>query len=81
MPFERETCDNCATAAARLWHGFTGGCKGCCARAAGRSPQFFEARKSGRQTPAYRKLLEQFSLTHDEVKAARDADFESREAA
>lgn len=69
------TCADCATAAETEWWIFKSGCRGCCARAAARSPQYFEARKEGRLTPKYRALLDQFQLTHDAVKeaAARDA--------
>ena len=81
MPFDRETCDNCEVAAQRLWHGFTGGCKGCCARAVARSPQYFAAQQAGKITPDYRRLLQQFELQHEEAKAARAADFEARAAA
>lgn len=68
------TCTDCAVAAARAWHGFTQGCRGCCARAAGRSPQFAAARKAGVVDHQYRRLLDQVGLTHDEVKAAVAAD-------
>lgn len=68
------TCDDCQAAANGVHHGFTGGCVGCCARAASRSPQFFDARQSGRQDLKYRNLLHQFGLTHDQVKAAFEAD-------
>ena len=81
MHFDRDTCDNCTSAAQRLWHGFTGGCKGCCARAAARSPQAFEARKAGKQTQPYRSLRAQFSQTHDDVKAAPAADVDNRKVA
>lgn len=75
------TCIDCTTAAARPWHGFTGGCRGCCARAASRSPQFDTARRTGRVERPYRALLEQFGLTHDEVKAAAAADQHGKEPA
>jgi hypothetical protein len=68
------TCADCAAAAERLHGHFTGGCIGCCARAASRSPQFFAARKTGRQDQKYRNLLHQFGLTHEQVKAAYEVD-------
>lgn len=55
------------------WY-FTAHCRGCCARSAARSPHFFDSRKTERQTTGYRMLLQQFGLTHDEVKAAYAAD-------
>lgn len=82
MRFSRDTCDNCKAAAERLWHGFTGGCKGCCARAAARSPQAFKARKAGDRYDAdYRGLLAQFGLTHNDVLVAHQADAIGKEPA
>lgn len=76
------TCTACTTAATTPgWGEFVMGCRGCCARAAARSPQFFESRKTGTQTRAYRALLEQFGLTHDEVRQAHAADAMHMEAA
>jgi hypothetical protein len=57
------------------------GCRGCCARAAARSPQFDAARRSGRLDRAYRTLLDQFGLTHDEVRAAHQTDQLGKEPA
>jgi hypothetical protein len=74
-------CLNCSTAAERAHWEFTAGCVGCCARAAARSPHFFESRRTGQQTRGYRMLLEQFKLTHDQVKAAHAADACSKAAA
>lgn len=73
----RETssaCGNCIAAAATEHHGFSAGCKGCCARAAARSPHFRRVRDQGYQDRHYRALLQQFDLTHDDVKAAANAD-------
>lgn len=67
-------CVSCTTATYEPHYEFRAGCRGCCARAAARSPQHFQARKEGRQTREYRALLEQFGLTHDEVKTAYQAD-------
>lgn len=69
-----QPCSDCTKAAARSWHQFTANCRGCCARAAARMPQYREAQKAGVQTHAYRRLLEQFGLTHDNVRAAAQAD-------
>lgn len=67
-------CPNCTRAQVELWHGFRSGCKGCQARAAIRGPQFFESRRDGRQTPAYRHLLTQLNLTHQQVLDAYKTD-------
>lgn len=74
-------CPDCTAAARRPWHAFTGGCRGCCARAASRSPQFAAARKAGVVDHPYRRLLAQFDLTHEAVREAAAADFASRERA
>jgi predicted nucleic acid-binding Zn-ribbon protein len=74
-------CLNCSTAAERPHWEFMSGCMGCCARAAARSPQFHESRKAGQQTRGYRMLLEQFQLSHDDVKAAHAADAVNRSEA
>lgn len=49
-------------------------CQGCAARAAARMPQFRAAQKAGVITHDYRRLLDQFGLTHEVVKAAHAAD-------
>jgi carboxylesterase type B len=71
-------CEDCATAARELHHGFRNGCPGCCARAAARSPHFRRVRDNGTQDRQYRALLEQMGLSHDQVKAAAAADVEGR---
>lgn len=63
------SCTDCTTARSIQWHGFTADCKGCIARSVARSPIAFEAKKEGRQTPAYRELLAKLGVTHDQVKA------------
>lgn len=75
------TCPACATAQLEPHYEFRAGCRGCCARAAARSPQHFQARKEGRQTREYRALLEHFGLTHQEVKDAYLADALHRRSA
>lgn len=67
-------CPACAEAAQRESHLFQMGCRNCCARAAARSPQFAAARKAGVLDHQYRRLLQQFGLTHDQVKAAAALD-------
>lgn len=71
-------CPSCAAAAKRPSGEFRLGCTGCCARAAGRSPQAHEARRLGRQTAAYRDLLAALELAHDQVKQASSSDFEQQ---
>jgi hypothetical protein len=71
-------CEDCTLAARQLHHGFRAKCSGCAARAAARSPHFARVKTSGMQDRAYRGLLEQFELTHDQVKAAAAADAEGR---
>lgn len=75
------TCPDCATAAKQLHHGFRANCRGCCARAAARSPHFHRVKTSGMQDRQYRALLAQFGLEHSEVRAAAEADFEGRATA
>ena len=72
-------CRACETAKVKRSGLFTAGCMGCCARAASRSPQFRAVRKAGVQDHAYRLLLQQFGLTHDQVKTAANNDKESQE--
>ena len=71
-------CPDCTTAATKTWGAFTNGCMGCCARAAARSPHFARVRDAGRLDRQYRLMLEQFGLTHDQVRRAAEADFEMR---
>jgi hypothetical protein len=66
-------CDNCTAAAEREHWEFSANCIGCRARAAARSPQFFDARKTGSQPRSYR-ALQQFALTHAQVRAAAKED-------
>jgi hypothetical protein len=69
-------CPDCTRAAAEPWHGFRNGCRGCCARAAARSPHFARVKAAGQQDRPYRALLAQFGLDHETVKAAAAADME-----
>lgn len=75
------TCPDCTRAAAELWHGFRSGCKGCRARAVARGVQFFDAKRTGKQTPAYRQQLAALGLTHAEVLQASKTDALSRREA
>lgn len=68
------TCPDCTRSQSEMWHGFRSGCKGCQARAASRGPQFFESRTKGKQTSAYRHLLNSLGLTHAEVIEAHRTD-------
>lgn len=68
-------CSDCTKAAAGVWHGFSANCLGCCARATARGPNFARVRTTGMQDQLYRRQLQQFGLTHDQVKAAANNDF------
>jgi hypothetical protein len=68
-------CPDCKAAADREHHGFKAQCLGCRARGAARTPHYRRARESGMQDRPYRSLLQQFELTHDQVRAAAAADF------
>jgi len=68
------TCTDCTASAERPHHGFRAECKGCSARAASRSPHYRRCRDAGRQDREYRALLEQFGLTHQQVREAAQAD-------
>lgn len=45
-----------------------------------RSPECFEAARTGRQTAAYRELLTRFDVSHQQVLEAAQRDFQSRRA-
>ena len=66
-------CKDCAYAAQKRWHGYSD-CAGCRARAIARDPRFAAARKEGRLTPDYRRMLEQAQVSHEDVKAAAAVD-------
>lgn len=68
------TCPDCTKAAQELWHGFKAGCKGCQARAVSRGREFFESKQDRKQSPAYRQMLDSFSLTHAQVLEAAKHD-------
>lgn len=68
------SCADCAAAAAVEHWGFAAGCRGCCARAAARSPQYRRVAEDGFLDREYRRLLSQFGLQHAEVRAAAQAD-------
>ncbi len=72
------SCPDCTAAAQRSHWMFTAGCRGCIARGVARLPQFRKVRDAGVLDRAYRQLLEQAGVTHDEVKRAAAADFEQR---
>lgn len=71
-------CPACIQAAERISHEFRHDCRGCCARACARGQDFQRVRKQGVQDHRYRLALQQFSLTHEEVKAAAAADKASK---
>lgn len=72
------SCDDCAAATTQIWGGFRAGCMGCCARALSRCPDFARVRANGRLDRAYGNALQQFGLTHEQVKAAHAADYEAK---
>lgn len=74
-------CPACTTAAEQLSHEFRADCRGCAARAAARSPHFHRVAAAGVLDRAYRNLLEQFGLQHDDVKAAAAVDQLSKDGA
>lgn len=69
-----EPCGACVKAALTVSHEFHAGCPGCAARAVSRGPNFARCRKEGAQDRRYRAELEQFGVTHDQVReqAAKD---------
>lgn len=67
-------CEDCALCAKKPWHGFSNGCRGCVARSVARSPEYAIARREGRQTAAYRALLQRLGVTHEEARAAAKGD-------
>lgn len=69
-----DRCPDCTKAALKRHHGFMADCRGCCARACARGQAFQRVRLAGAQDHRYRLALQQFGLTHDEVKAAAAAD-------
>lgn len=72
------TCKDCEAAATKVWALFTAGCTGCQARAVARSPQCWDAARKGRQTQAYRDLLQRFEVSHQQVLEAAQSDFQCR---
>ncbi len=69
------TCNDCILASQREYWGFAAGCRGCCARAAARTPHWRRVRDAGMHIDSqYRRLLTQFSLSHEQVRAAAAAD-------
>lgn len=71
-------CPDCEAAAKEVWHSFRASCSGCAARATSRGPLFHQARRQGRQPQLYREHLARLGLTHDQVKAAANADAAQR---
>lgn len=72
------TCPACTAAAQRSHWEFCDGCRGCIARGVARGPHFRRCRDAGALDRGYRQQLQQVGLTHDEVKAAAAADFETQ---
>lgn len=74
------SCQDCDTAAARMWSAYTLNCKGCIARGVGRSVHFRRCRDAGVQDRLYRQFLAQAQVTHEQVLEAVGKDFEMRGA-
>lgn len=68
------TCEDCDTAAARLWHGMTATCRGCWARSVSRDHAFARVMAAGWLDRPYLDLCGRFGVTHNEVKKAAEAD-------
>ncbi|HEU6456446.1 MAG TPA: hypothetical protein VN201_13385 [Roseateles sp.] len=68
------TCTDCIRAASEPWHGFTANCKGCDARALGRT--FLARGERGRR---FMRGCQQLDVTPEEVKAAHQADAMTKE--
>ena len=71
-------CPHCTTATERSHWEFASDCKGCIARGVARGPHFRRCRELGALDRAYRQHLEQAGVTHEQVKEAAAADFETR---
>lgn len=69
-----EPCANCTQARLGPWHGFTANCLGCAARAVARGPNFRRCCQAGMQDRRYRSELEQFGVTHDQVREVAKVD-------
>lgn len=67
-------CPDCLSAAAKLWHGFSVDCPGCKARAIARGPNFRASQAAGRQSWQYRQELDNFGVSHEDVRKAATAD-------
>ena len=75
-------CKACKKATERASGEFIGGCLGCAARAAARSPHYRRVRDAGVLDRQYRSMCEQYGVTHEQVRAQAQVDVQSlREAA
>lgn len=68
------TCTECAAARLYVHHGFRADCRGCTARTAARSTEHDAVRRAGRLDTRYLAMLARVGVTHEEAKAARQAD-------
>jgi hypothetical protein len=67
-------CPDCTEAAARQWHGYTAGCRGCTLRGLASGPDYARVKQSKSLDSTYLRALAVFGVTHAEVKhAAGDA--------
>lgn len=69
------TCPHCISASERRYGGFEEACRGCMARHAARSREFWQSAKAGRLTSEYRALLRGLGVTHDEARQAAADDW------
>jgi hypothetical protein len=75
------TCPDCTAAAQALHWRFTDGCTGCRARGVARGSHYRRCRDAGAQDRAYRQMLQQFGLTHEQVREAAQADYQCQREA
>ena len=69
------SCLNCLGAASGEWHEITDSCALCRARSIGRLKRYRDAATGGVKTAAYREMLRQAVVTHDDVVTARANDW------
>lgn len=75
------TCPACIKSEQFRTHDFNDVCKSCDARKFSRRPEFKRVRDTGMQDRDYREKLNSLGITHEEVKAAYNADAANREKA
>jgi hypothetical protein len=81
MSSDGQACADCVASIERAHWGFRAECTGCAARSVSRGQNFFDSDRRGVQTRRYRDELALLGVTHEQVKAARAADFAAKERA